>query len=454
MNIHFIAIGGSIMHNLALELHDKGYRITGSDDYFYEPSKSRLKSAGLLPKENGWFTDKIEDHLDAIILGMHAKKDNPELIKAQKMGLKIYSFPSYIYQETQHKKRISICGSHGKTTLTSMLLHILKHHNIGADYLVGAQIDGFKNMVSLKKEHTLAVFEGDEYLSSAIDAQSKFLHYQSHITLLTGIAWDHINIFKTFDDYLNCFIQLIKQKSNDDIIVYNTEDPTLKSCVEAHAVCRVIGYKNPESCNLKDNSIDYQNNTFTFSLFGMHNFNNMQGAVTLTNLLGIPKEKSYAYLSSFKGPSKRQEILLDTDAIQVYKDFAHAPSKVKATSQAFKDKFQDKTLIGCLELHTFSSLNKAFLPHYKASLSAFDYRYVFIDPKIVKNKKLDAISLLDIQDYFDDSELVLVHNNDDLSKHIIDKTRKNCVIVFMSSGSFSNLNFDELNQKIIHKLDL
>ena len=198
MNVHLIAIGGSAMHNMAIAMHKKGFNVTGSDDEIFEPSKTRLAKLNLLPAKEGWDTNNIHKGIDAVILGMHARADNPELLKAQELGLKIYSYPEYIYEQTKDKTRIVIGGSHGKTSITAMILHVLNYHKVDCDYMVGAQLDGFDTMVKLTKEAKIAVIEGDEYLSSPIDRRPKFHLYKPNIAILSGIAWDHINVFPTF----------------------------------------------------------------------------------------------------------------------------------------------------------------------------------------------------------------------------------------------------------------
>jgi UDP-N-acetylmuramate: L-alanyl-gamma-D-glutamyl-meso-diaminopimelate ligase len=349
MNIHFISIGGSAMHNLALALLEKGDTITGSDDAIFEPSKSRLEAKGILPKEMGWFPNKITKDIDIVILGMHAKADNPELVKAQELGLKIFSYPEYLYEHAKNKTRVVIGGSHGKTTITSMILHVLNYHNINVDYMVGAQLDGFDRMVHLTKENEFMIIEGDEYLSSPIDRRPKFHLYKANIALLSGIAWDHINVFPTFENYVEQFEIFIDTMVNGGIMVYNEEDEIVKRVVEeATKSIKKFPYKTPKYSIVNGNTLlDTEEGEVPLEIFGQHNLQNLEGAKNICLHIGVGDEDFYEAISSFKGANKRLEKLIETDNTVIFKDFAHSPSKVKATSDAVKEQYGDRRVLTC-----------------------------------------------------------------------------------------------------------
>ena len=394
MKIHFIAIGGSAMHNLAIALHNKGYDVTGSDDTIHDPSKSRLEKRGLLPKEFGWFPEKITQHLDVIILGMHAKKDNPELLQAQDMGLKIYSYPEFLYEQSKDKTRVVIGGSHGKTTITSMILHVLAYNDRAVDYMVGAQLEGFETMVHLTKENEFIVLEGDEYLSSPIDMRPKFHLYKPNIALLSGIAWDHINVFPTFDGYIEQFRIFTDSLTNGGIMVYNEEDKILKEVVESseHTI-KKYSYSTPlHTIENGITLIDTPDGQMPLEIFGDHNLQNLAGAKWICQHMGIDEEDFYEAIASFKGASKRLEKITENKQTVIFKDFAHSPSKVQATTEAVKKQYAQKDLIACLELHTYSSLNAEFLGEYKGALDKADKAVVFYSPHAVKIKQLDAVT--------------------------------------------------------------
>ena len=382
MNIHFIAIGGSAMHNLAIALHNKGYHVTGSDDTIHDPSKSRLENKGLLPKAFGWFPEKITQDLDVIILGMHAKEDNPELLQAQDMGLKIYSYPEFLYEQSKDKTRVVIGGSHGKTTITSMILHVLAYHDREVDYMVGAQLEGFETMVHLTQENEFMVLEGDEYLSSPIDRRPKFHLYKPNIALLSGIAWDHINVFPTFEGYIEQFRIFTDSLTNGGIMVYNEEDAIVKEVVESstHTI-KKYPYSTP-SYEIEDGitAIDTPDGMMPLEIFGDHNLQNLAGAKWICQHMGIDEDDFYEAIASFKGASKRLEKIAENKQTVIFKDFAHSPSKVKATTEAVKKQYAQREVIACLELHTYSSLNAEFLKEYKGALDAADVAVVFYSP--------------------------------------------------------------------------
>lgn len=450
MRVHFIAIGGSAMHNLALALHDKGEQITGSDDAIFEPSKSRLQAKGLLPEQEGWFPEKITTDLDAVILGMHAKSDNPELLKAQELGLKIYSYPEFIYEHSKDKTRVVIGGSHGKTTITSMILHVMNYHNVAVDFLVGAQLEGFTNMVHLTKENDFMVIEGDEYLSSPTDLRPKFHLYQPNIALISGIAWDHINVFPTFENYVDQFKVFIDKITNGGILIYNEDDETVKQIVEeAEKPIRKLPYSLPEYTI--DNGVTYLETTdgpMPIEVFGAHNLSNLAGAKWICQNMGIDEAEFYEAIASFKGASKRLEKIAQTPTSVAYKDFAHSPSKVKATTQAVKKQYPDKKLVACLELHTYSSLNTEFLTEYQGALDAADTAVVFYSPDAVAIKKLEEISKEQIEKAFNREDLIVYTNPDEFKSFLLVQEFTDSVLLLMSSGNYGGLNFDEV-QSII-----
>ena len=367
MNIHLIAIGGSAMHNLALALHHKGYKITGSDDAIFSPSKERLLKYNLLPKEMGWFPEKITKNLDAIILGMHARIDNPELIKANELGITIYSYPEYIFEQSKNKKRVVIGGSHGKTSITAMILHVLHNLNIDCDYMVGAQLEGFDTMVKLTHQAPIIILEGDEYLSSAIDRRPKFHLYHPHIAVLSGIAWDHINVFPTFEMYVDQF-RIFKNMVKDTLI-YCSEDEEIDKLAKEESKCKLVSYSTPEH-KIKEGVTSVEGTELL--IFGNHNLQNLNAAKLVCNELGISNTNFYKEISTFKGASNRLELVRKTNTSAVYKDFAHSPSKLKATSSAMKKQFSERKLVACMELHTFSSLNEEFLKQYKGCMDEPD----------------------------------------------------------------------------------
>lgn len=442
MKTHFIAIGGSAMHNLAIALKDKGYQVTGSDDAIFEPSKSRLEKKGILPTELGWFPEKLTSDIDAVILGMHAHADNPELAKAKELGLKIYSYPEFLYEQSKTKTRVVIGGSHGKTTITSMILHVLNFHHKDIDYMVGAQLEGFDCMVKITEDNDFMILEGDEYLSSPIDLRSKFLLYQPNIALVSGIAWDHINVFKTFDDYIDQFRKFVASITPGGVLVYNEEDEEVVKVVEASEnFFRKIPYKTPAYkiengvVNLKTDMGD-----IPLSVFGKHNLLNMEGARFICSQLGIMEEEFYEAIMSFKGASKRLEKVERADGGMLYKDFAHAPSKVKATVSAFAEQFSKTETFGFLELHTYSSLNPVFLEQYDHAMDGLDNAVVFYSEDALKIKRMDPISPDLIKEKFKNENLKVFTNAEDLHAYWETLDKSKGAFVMMSSGNFGGLD--------------
>ncbi|MDA9289502.1 Mur ligase family protein [Polaribacter sp.] len=450
MNLHFIAIGGSAMHNLAIALHLKGDQISGSDDAIHDPSKSRLAKYGLLPEAFGWFPEKIHTGIDAIILGMHAKKDNLELLKAQELGLKIYSYPEFLYEQSKNKTRVVIGGSHGKTTITSMILHVLNYHERAVDYMVGAQLDGFETMVHLTAENDFIVLEGDEYLSSPIDRRPKFHLYKPNIALLSGIAWDHINVFPTFENYVSQFKIFTDAMVHGGIMVYNEEDATVKEVVESSENhIQKYPYQTPK--HFIDNGATYLETSegdLPLEVFGTHNLQNLAGAKWICQHMGIDEDDFYEAIASFSGASKRLEKIAENDTSVIFKDFAHSPSKVAATTKAVKKQYENSNVLACLELHTYSSLNAVFLEEYKGALDAADKAVVFYSPDAVKIKQLEAVTSAQIAKAFQREDLIIYTNPQEFKAFLFAENLKNTALVFMSSGNYGGLNLEEVKHLV------
>lgn len=450
MRVHFIAIGGSAMHNLALALHLKGDHITGSDDEIFEPSKGRLEARGLLPDTFGWFPEKITSDIDAIILGMHAKADNPELLKTEELGISIYSYPEFLYEQSKNKTRVVIGGSHGKTTITSMILHVMHYHDKEVDYMVGAQLEGFDVMVKLTNENDFIVLEGDEYLSSPIDRRPKFHLYKPNIALLSGIAWDHINVFPTYENYVEQFEVFLNQITNGGAIIYNEEDSEVKRVVEESAsAIKRYPYGTP-SYSVEDGQtlLDTPEGHMPIEVFGKHNLNNLEGARWICQLMGVDADDFYEAISTFKGASKRLEKIAESTRSVAYKDFAHSPSKVKATTEALKNQYPDRELLACLELHTYSSLNPDFLKEYKGALDAADKAVVFYSPHAVQVKKLHPISEKQIAESFEREDLLIFTDPVGFKDFLFGQNFEDTSLLLMSSGDYGGLDFNELKKYI------
>jgi UDP-N-acetylmuramate: L-alanyl-gamma-D-glutamyl-meso-diaminopimelate ligase len=450
MNVHFIAIGGAAMHNLAIALHNKGYHVTGSDDTIFDPSRSRLEAKGLLPVAYGWYPEKITQDLDAIVLGMHAKEDNPELLKAQELGLKIYSYPEFLYEQSRNKTRVVIGGSHGKTTITSMILHVMHYHDRDVDYMVGAQLEGFDVMVKLTEDNDFIVLEGDEYLSSPIDRRPKFHFYKPNIALLSGIAWDHINVFPTYEGYVEQFRIFIDSIVKGGSLTYNEEDPEVKRVVEgSENTIRKLPYQTPEyTVENGQTLLATQEGPLPIKVFGKHNLNNLAGAKWICQHMGIDEDDFYEAIATFKGASKRLEKIAESKNSVAYKDFAHSPSKVEATTQAVKEQYQDRTLLACLELHTYSSLNAEFLKEYKGALDAADVAVVFYSPHAVEIKKLEKVTHQQIAEAFQREDLIIYTNPDDFKQFLFSQNFDSKALLLMSSGNYGGLDFEEVKRII------
>jgi len=456
MRVHFIAIGGSAMHNLAIAMHKKGVAVSGSDDEIVEPSKSRLAKCNLLPSKNGWDVSKITNDLDAVILGMHARADNPELLKAKELGIKIFSYPEYIYEQTKNKIRVVIGGSHGKTTITSMILHVLHFHKINCDYLVGAQLEGFDTMVKLSEEAKIAIIEGDEYLSSPIDRRPKFHLYKPNIAILSGIAWDHINVFPTFENYVEQFSIFVNLIEPSGSLVYCELDKEVKKVSEAaRADIKKIPYGIP--AHKIENGITYlvncstKSGTCELAIFGEHNLMNLNGARLVCNQLGVNDEKFYEAIASFSGASKRLELVEKNNFSAVYKDFAHSPSKLKATTQAVKKQFPNRKLIACMELHTFSSLNENFLKEYNGSMALADEAFVYFNPHTIEHKKLKGITEEQVKSAFGGNNIQIFTDSKKLLSHLLSLDFKYSNLLMMSSGNFDGIDFKDLAKQVLKK---
>jgi len=453
MRVHFIAIGGSAMHNLAIALHLKGFKVTGSDDEIFEPSKSRLAKHGLLPTQVGWSTSAITNELDAIILGMHARKDNPELLKAQEMDLKIYSYPEYLYEQTKDKKRVVIGGSHGKTTTTAMVMHVLKQLEMDFDYMVGAQLDGFDTMVKLTKEAPLAIFEGDEYLSSPIDLTPKFHWYKPHIAMLTGIAWDHMNVFPTWDNYISQFTIFADSIDENGCLICFDEDEELLKIGKAQSDrISILNYNTlPYENTDGQSTIQWKGQSYPMEVFGEHNLQNMNGARLICEQLGIDDHTFLGAMQSFNGAAKRLQLLEKNDSTNIYLDFAHSPSKLQATTRAMKQQFENRSLLAVMELHTFSSLNKDFMPQYKNTMAEADEAIVFYNPEVLKHKKLPSISNEDVFAAFNQEDLKVITKMEELLDYLQGKNYENTNLLLMTSGNFSGIDIKDLAKQLIKK---
>ncbi|MCF6213060.1 MAG: Mur ligase domain-containing protein [Flavobacteriaceae bacterium] len=446
MNIHFIAIGGSAMHNLAIALHNKGQNVTGSDDAIHEPSKSRLAAKNLLPKSFGWFPNKITNKIDAVILGMHAKPDNTELLRAQELDLKIYSYPEFLYAQSKDKIRVVIGGSHGKTTITAMILHVLHYHKKEVDYMVGAQLTGFDTMVHLTQDNKYMLLEGDEYLSSPIDRRPKFHLYKPHIALISGVAWDHINVFPTFDNYLEQFKIFVDSILPNGTIIYNNEDENVKNIVaESTNDLYKIPYQTPK--HFIDKGITYlktPQGDVALAVFGNHNLQNLAGAKCICAQMGLDETAFYKAIAHFKGADKRLQKIAENDSTAIFKDFAHAPSKVIATTNAVKTQYKERRLLACLELHTYSSLNPIFLKQYQHALDAADEAVVFYAPKALAIKQLASISISEIKEAFNRTDLKVFTDPKAFSAYLFEQNLKNTALLLMSSGNYGGLDFKRL----------
>ncbi len=449
MQIHFIAIGGSAMHNLAIALKRKGEQVTGSDDQIFEPSRSRLAKEGILPETEGWFPERITPQTEAVILGMHAREDNPELKRALELNIPVFSYPEYIYEQTKNQTRVVIGGSHGKTTITSMILHVCQELSIPINYMVGAQLEGYDCMVKLEHGPKFAILEGDEYLSSPMDRRPKFHLYHPNIALISGIAWDHINVFPTFENYVEQFDIFCQKIEPNGRLIYNTEDPEVKKLGEKwQGKLDVIAYQTPKYM-VEDNAtiVSYDNHEYHMHVFGQHNLQNMMGAMEIGRAMGIEPSDFLTAMQSFTGAGKRLQKVTETPDFVLFKDFAHSPSKLKATTSAVKEQYEDKELFAYMELHTFSSLNKEFLPLYKNAMDKADVAVVYFNPDVVANKKLPELSVSEVQNAFG-GRVIVMNKAEHVLNHIHAQNWHNKALLMMSSGNFDGIDFEKLGEEL------
>lgn len=437
------------MHNLAIALSRKGAIVTGSDDEIFEPSRTRLDKQGILPEAIGWFPDKISAELDAVILGMHAREDNPELLKARELGIPVFSYPEYLYEQSKDKHRIVIGGSHGKTTITSMLLHVVSALKLNADYMVGAQLEGYDCMVKLSEDAPYMILEGDEYLSSPIDRRPKFHLYKPNTALISGIAWDHINVFPTWENYVEQFDKFCDLIEPAGVLIYNSEDATVRELGEKYASkLSVKPYATPEY-RVADNGtvLYYDGQEYTLQIFGAHNLQNLMGAMKLAESMSVSNHDFLTAIQSFTGAGKRLQKVVDVPGFTMFKDFAHSPSKLKATTKAVKEQFANRTVVACMELHTFSSLKKEFLPHYENAMSAADEALVYFSPQVVAHKKLDPITKEQVQQAFG-GDVNVVNETAEVLEFLREHNWNNAVLLMMSSGNFDGIDYEKLGEEL------
>lgn len=446
MRIHLIAIGGAVMHNLAIVLSRMGNKVTGSDDAINDPAKTNLANEGLLPENLGFFAENISSDIDVVILGMHARSENPELLEAQKLGLKIVSFPEYIFEISKNKKRIVVAGSHGKTTVTSMIMHVLKACGMDFDYMVGAKLRGFDTSVKLTESAPVIILEGDEYLASPLQRESKFMFYKPHTALITGIAWDHINVFPVYSDYVNQFLKFANSIESNGTLVWCAEDKELQHIsTEFKSDLKVKSYSVPPHKIVNGTTfVSAKNGEVALEIFGKHNLMNMEGARLVCEDLGISTAQFYDAIKTFEGAANRLQLLYKSETKIVYKDFAHSPSKVKATVAAVREQFPDKTLICVLELHTFSSLNEDFLPQYEGALNAADLPLMFLDKHAFELKKMPMLNEQKVKEGFKNQAIEILHTKEELSQKLQLLPKQNVCFLFMSSGTFSGLDLGEI----------
>lgn len=453
MNVHFIAIGGSAMHNLAIALSRKGITVTGSDDEIFEPSRTRLEKQGILPAEIGWYADKINPNLDAVILGMHAREDNPELLKAKELNIPVFSYPEYLYEQAKNKHRIVIGGSHGKTTITSMLLHVVKELGLNVDYMVGAQLEGYDCMVKLSEDAKYMILEGDEYLSSPIDRRPKFHLYAPNTALISGIAWDHINVFPTWENYIEQFDVFCQKITPNGTLVYSKDDETVKLVAERATSSLVKKPYSVPNYRIENEKtiLSFNSKEYHLQIFGEHNLQNLMGAMLLAESLSINNDAFLTAIQSFSGAGKRLQKVVEINSFTLFKDFAHSPSKLKATTKAVKDQFSDKKVIACMELHTFSSLRKDFLPLYKDAMKAADVALVYFSHDVIAHKKLAPLTIDEVQSSFG-GDVIVVTDTKEVLDFIQKEVKKDAVLLMMSSGNFDGIDYDQLGQNLVKAL--
>lgn len=451
MRVHFIAVGGAVMHNLAITLHLKGYTVTGSDDEIFDPARARLDSYGLLPETPGWHPEKITVDIDTVILGMHAKADNPELLKAIESGIKIMSFPEFIFDQTRYKKRIVVAGSHGKTTTTAMIMHVFRTLGIKFDFVVGSQIDGYDTMVGLTDDAEIAVIEGDEYLTSALDKRPKFHLYMPDIAVINGIAWDHMNVFPTFENYVEQFRIFAGKISEGGTLIYFTDDPEVKKIAETTPVnVKKVPYRvHGHFQNKTGFYAATHNRTVPVRVFGEHNMQNLSAAKEACLAAGIAEDDFYSAFQTFESTSRRLQKLMENENGAAFLDFAHSPSKVKATVEAVASRYPGREIVACFELHTYSSLNIDFIPFYKGTLDSATYAFVYFNPHQVEIKKLVPLSKDMVKEAFDNKNLTVFDNSGELFSNIKTRRFSNPVYLFMSSGDFDGCDLGLLSEELL-----
>lgn len=455
MNIHFIAIGGAIMHNMALALHRKGYQISGSDDHIFDPSRSRLEAEGLLPAEFGFFADRIHDGLDAVVLGMHARKDNVELRKAMELGIPVHSFPAYVYEQCKEQQRVVIAGSHGKTTITSMIMHALGYHGRDFNYLVGSAIEGFELSVRLDDGCDTVILEGDEYLSSPLDPEPKFIHYRPQLALLTGIAWDHMNVFPTFESYVMQFRKLLEVMTEGACLVYNEEDPEIAKLVKAYEQdrpgrLRFIPYGIPDYRVENGRSLlRHEGSEYLLNIFGRHNLQNLLGASLICAEMGMDSADFFHAMQSFSGAARRLQLVRSDGQVSVYNDFAHSPSKLKATVDAVHELYPERPLLACMELHTYSSLNRDFLPQYRDCMQGAEQAVVYFNPDNFSRKRLEPFGEAEVRDAFGQDGLLVFTDSQKLEEWVLSQDWNSRNLLWMTSGDFDGLDIDRIAARIL-----
>lgn len=438
------------MHNLAIALKLKGFNVSGSDDEIFEPAKSRLEKHSLLPNEIGWNPDKIDNTIEAVILGMHAKSDNPELLKAKELGLKIYSYPEYLYEASKDKTRIVVGGSHGKTTITAMILHVMQNLGIATDYMVGAKLEGFDVMVKMS-DAPYMVLEGDEYLSSTLDPRPKFHLYKPDIAIINGIAWDHINVFPTFNIYVEQFkIFADKITENGSLVYFQDDENILGIAKQARNDVKKLPYR--EITHRIENNrtiVICEGKEYPLQIFGKHNLINLNAAMTALEQIGVKKSDFLSAIQSFKGASKRLEIVKESKTQAFYTDFAHSPSKLKATVEAMKNQYGERKLTACMELHTFSSLTKEFLIQYKGTMQEVDSAAIYFNSHALELKRLPNLDKDMILDSFDKKGLKVFTTTEEVLQFIRENSQNGENILMMSSSNFGGLDLKELANEII-----
>ena len=446
MRIHFIAIGGAIMHNLAICLKNLGHNVSGSDDIIFDPAKKNLEETNLLPNKIGFFKENINKNIDAIILGMHAKKDNVELLEAQKLGIEIFSFPEFIYKESKNKKRVVIAGSHGKTTTTAMIMHVLKEQNIAFDYMVGSSLEGFERSVSLT-DAPIIILEGDEYLSSPIEMKSKFHFYKADIAMITGIAWDHVNVFPTLDLYHKTFEKFIRELHSKAKLFWFEEDEVLQD-ISSKAICMQESYGTPSfKIESGKSIIQFEAKDYPMEIFGKHNLQNLEGAKEVCAALGVSNKTFFEAIATFKGTARRLEKIKLKNNLVAFKDFAHSPSKLMATVKAVNEQFNDKKLIACMELHTYSSTDPKFLNEFENSMNNADIAIIYMSEKAfeIKNKAFIEDKL--IQESFNNKNIIVFRKPEGLKNYLNKQNLNDYALLLMTSGNYDGIDWEEFLNK-------